>query len=105
MVESGLNELQRLRQALQTTTAERDRLLEENRRLAQALKTGQKSVQTPAHVDGTNGLSQTATGQHTGATSLSPPLMSDKIRLYRSLFRGREDVYARFWQSGQSGKS
>jgi superfamily II DNA or RNA helicase len=29
----------------------------------------------------------------------------DKVRLYRSLFRGREDIYARFWQSRQTLKS
>ena len=29
----------------------------------------------------------------------------DKIRLFRSLFRGREDVYARRWYSVRSGKS
>ncbi len=30
----------------------------------------------------------------------------DKIKLYRSLFRGREDIYARRWEkSGKSGYS
>ncbi|MBU4253423.1 MAG: DEAD/DEAH box helicase, partial [Acidobacteria bacterium] len=29
----------------------------------------------------------------------------DKIALYRSLFRGREDVYPRLWQSKTTGKS
>lgn len=36
-------------------------------------------------------------------TKYSPPDV--KIRLFRSLFRGREDVYARRWQSAASGKS
>lgn len=33
----------------------------------------------------------------------SPP--QEKIALFRSLFRGREDVYARRWQSAKTGKS
>lgn len=41
-----------------------------------------------------------ATGEVTGSSS-----SSDKIRLMRSLFRGREDVFPRRWQSAKSGKS
>ena len=36
-------------------------------------------------------------------TKYSPP--GQKIALFRSLFRGREDVYARRWESGRTGKS
>lgn len=35
-------------------------------------------------------------------TKDSPP--EEKIRLFRSLFRGREDVYPRYWQSKKTGK-
>lgn len=35
-------------------------------------------------------------------TKNSPP--EDKIQLFRSLFRGREDVYPRYWQSQKSDK-
>jgi hypothetical protein len=35
--------------------------------------------------------------------NLSPPEV--KIALFRSLFRGREDVYARRWESPKTGKS
>jgi len=40
-------------------------------------------------------------------TSLEFPwehLTSERIRLFRSLFRGRDDVYARLWSSRRSGK-
>lgn len=36
-------------------------------------------------------------------TKLAPP--GAKIALFRSLFRGREDVFARRWQSAKTGKS
>lgn len=35
-------------------------------------------------------------------TKESPP--EDKIRLFRSSFRGREDVYPRYWESKKTGK-
>ena len=41
-----------------------------------------------------------ATGKVTGSSG-----SSDKIRLMRSLFRGRVDVFPRRWQSAKSGKS
>mgnify|MGYP006865024630 CR=1 FL=1 len=35
------------------------------------------------------------------------PCTSDQLRLFRSLFRGRDDVFARYWESkaGKSGYS
>ena len=36
-------------------------------------------------------------------TKFSPPEL--KIALFRSLFRGREDAFARRWQSAKTGKS
>ena len=38
-----------------------------------------------------------------GITKHSPP--EEKIALFRSLFRSREDVFARRWESGRTGKS
>ena len=42
--------------------------------------------------------------------SLPPPAMTrlsldEKVALFRSLFRGREDVFARRWQNSSNGKS
>ena len=31
--------------------------------------------------------------------------LEEKVELFRSIFRGREDVFARRWQSNKSGKS
>ena len=38
-----------------------------------------------------------------GFNKFAPP--AEKIALFRSLFHGREDVYARRWQSVKTGKS
>ena len=40
-------------------------------------------------------------------TKVSKPLLSleEKVELFRSLFRGREDVFARRWNSPATGKS
>ena len=35
------------------------------------------------------------------ASSITP---EDKVRLFRSLFRGREDVYSRLWENSRTGK-
>ena len=41
-----------------------------------------------------------------GATSATTTLSSEeKVRLFRSLFRGREDVFARRWESRRTGKA
>src|SRR5208282_5418574 len=40
------------------------------------------------------------------ATSTTATLSSDeKVRMFRSLFRGREDVFARRWESRKTGKT
>lgn len=100
------HELQRLRRELQAITKERDRLLAENRRLAQAPTIKQEPVQARADLARVSGPTEIAPRQPADLSEVSndSPL-SDKIRLYRSLFRGREDVYARFWQSKQSNKT
>lgn len=96
-------ELERLRRALLTITAERDKLLVENRRLAEG--SGAASPRIPVEMDGASSGSVYAKNQHAGV--LSPnnnsPL-SDRMQLYRSLFRGRDDMYAQLWQNRQSGK-
>lgn len=41
-----------------------------------------------------------------GTTSTTTTLSSEeKVRLFRSLFRGREDVFARRWESRRTGKA
>lgn len=48
----------------------------------------------------------TPTDTHTtgvNVTHLSP--VSDKVRLFRSLFHGRQDVYSRRFESQRTGKS
>jgi len=41
-----------------------------------------------------------------GATSTTATLSSEeKVRMFRSLFRGREDVFARRWESSRTGKA
>ena len=41
-----------------------------------------------------------------GATSTTATLSSEeKVRMFRSLFRGREDVFARRWESRRTGKA
>jgi len=43
--------------------------------------------------------------QRSTANSSAPATVADRIALFRSLFRGREDVYPQRWQSSTSGKS
>jgi superfamily II DNA or RNA helicase len=107
MAPDEVDELERLRRELRDTTAERDRLLAENRRLTQY------SVSDPAPTHGTLKTSSENTGQHETAERRSPNLpttsaespLSERVQLFRSLFRGREDVHATLWHSKQSQKS
>jgi hypothetical protein len=81
----------------QDRLAERCRLLEaENRRLRDLLAGhGISDPETP---------SQPSRAAHSAGPALST---TEKIALFRSLFRGREDVYAQRWESpdGKSGYS
>jgi hypothetical protein len=38
-------------------------------------------------------------------TSAAPTSQADKVALFRSLFRGRHDVYPRRWENARTGKS
>ena len=107
MIVTDPDETERLRQELKKITAERDYLLAENRRLTQT----SQGNQAPIWV-GTNELvkeavpSVTATKQSDSKSSVnSESPLAEKIRLYRSLFHGREDVYARLWQNKTTLKS
>ena len=75
-------------------------LEEENARLRKRLgipvSTGEGAVPPKACTD------DTMPGQTAGIHKFSPP--HEKIRLFRSLFRGREDVFARRWYSVQKEK-
>src|SRR5437870_1666854 len=51
----------------------------------------EKSDQLPLKIEPTSPLTADSTA-------------ADKIALFRSLFRGREDVYANFWTNERSGK-
>ncbi|MBC8275903.1 MAG: DEAD/DEAH box helicase family protein, partial [Chloroflexi bacterium] len=92
-------ELERLRRQLQKVTAERDELLAENRRLRHEFGSPQKA--NP--INRSNLVSTTSGPSTTGSIAINneSPL-SDKVKLFRSLFRGREDVFARLWWSRKS---
>ena len=91
-----MDEFETLSEQLARVTAECARLREENARLCRLLSE-QAHPATPAK-------SEPAPPQPSTPTELSVP---EKIALFRSLFRGREDVYALRWESadGKSGYS
>lgn len=91
-----MDEFETLSEQLARVTAECERLREENARLCRLLSE-QAHPATPAK-------SEPAQPQPSTPHELSVP---EKIALFRSLFRGREDVYALRWESadGKSGYS
>lgn len=91
-----MEEFETLSEQLARVTAECERLREENARLCRLLSE-QAHPATPAK-------SEPAPLQPSTSAELSVP---EKIALFRSLFRGREDVYALRWESadGKSGYS
>jgi tetratricopeptide (TPR) repeat protein len=95
------SEIERLRQELEEMTAERDYLLAENHRLARAFQGSRSPIQKLTNELVIDAAQVTTTAKPSPSTSLisneSP--LTEKIRLYRSLFLGREDVYARLYQS------
>ena len=92
-------ELERVLRQLEGVTAERDKLLAENRRLRREFGRPQKS--NPANRS--NLVSTTSSPSATGSTAInSESPLSEKVKLFRSLFRGREDVFARLWWSRKS---
>jgi hypothetical protein len=101
-------EVEQLRQQLKEITAERDRLLAENRRLLGDSQHQQESIpfsQTDLNNPVTGILSNAAidslTSHHKVNNESSLP---EKITLFRSLFRGREDVFAKLWENKRSGR-
>jgi hypothetical protein len=101
------NEIERLRQELKEMTAERDFLLAENRSLTRTSKGNQPPIQAVTNELVKDAIPTAHTVKPSYATSLSDkesPL-TEKIRLYRSLFHGREDVYAVLWQNKTTLKS
>ena len=94
-------ELEKLRRKLKQVTAERDKLLSENRRLrnnyATETLTENKdiSLSSSNRLDSSHEIKETITLIPTNIDSSQP----DYIKLFRSLFHGREDVFAKMWWS------
>src|ERR1017187_6411512 len=76
--------------------AECERLREENRQLRQRFGLSPIEAENPL----LNGI---ATSGSIAATVTSKSTPDDKVKLFRNLFRGREDVYAVRWE-GRNGK-
>ncbi len=60
-------------------------------------------LQTISEIESDLNSSRDSHNKTTGITNLSS--IQDKIKLYRSLFRGREDVYPRRFESTKTGKN
>jgi hypothetical protein len=93
-------EFESLSEQLARTTAECERLREENVRLRKLLALGEGDGEPAGPTGGTGSV-----------VALTPvllprpePSVADKIALFRSLFRGRDDIYAVHWE-GADGKS
>jgi hypothetical protein len=100
-------ELQRLCRQLKVVTAERDRLLAEVHRLHHGQAMGdeeleQASLPLTSTSSGSLPATTKAATDFSAINNESP--LPDRLRLFRSLFRGREDVFAKLWQSRKSQK-
>jgi len=92
-------ELERVRHQLQEVTAERDKLLAENHRLHHEFGSPQKSNSANRSIL----VSATSSPSATGSAAINNEFpLSEKVRFFRSLFRGWEDVFARLWWSRKS---
>ncbi|NUM53405.1 MAG: DEAD/DEAH box helicase family protein [Candidatus Hydrogenedentes bacterium] len=103
------NEIERLRKELEQSQRESDRLQSENSKLKDMLEAfsvkpaaSLKNQPPQRHVE-----SQPDITGAIPATNTSNSTADERIQLFRSLFRGREDVYAVRWESkkGKSGYS
>ncbi len=97
------NELDRLRRELDIISAERDRLLAENQRLRHDRSfTRQPSGQVNLPLIETSHalpINEQSPVYSSTITKRSPA--SEKVRLFRSLFLGRGDVFAKMWRSNK----
>ncbi len=95
------DEIERLKRELEEVTAERDYLLAENRRLTQT----PQDTTASDRITGFKSVSDLIPSTNTIKEHGSMPLLNsdspviEKIRLFRSLFHGREDVYPIMWQN------
>lgn len=101
------SEIERLRRELEEITAERDYLLRENHHLTQTSQVRQAPIRAIINELGKEAVpSVNAVKRSDSISSLnSESPLAEKIRLFRSLFHGREDVYAILWQNKTTLKS
>ena len=92
------------RKSILTKIAETKKQIAELHQQQKAAETRLQSLQEHlAQYDDKNAYQTTASSNtpiHT-ATNLTP---DEKVTLFRSLFRGRDDVYPKLWQNRKSGK-
>jgi len=100
-------EIERLRRELEEITAERYHLLRENRRLIQASQVKQVPIPAIPNELVNNAVPSVNTEKRSDSISSlnSESPLAEKIRLFRSLFHGRDDVYAILWQNKTTLKS
>lgn len=98
MASDNRDELERLRRQLSEVTAERDRLLAENCRLRRGYsrspqESGQMSLPLTSAAPSSLPI---ATEPVPSCPSINnDSTLPEKVKLFRLLFRGREDVFAR----------
>ncbi len=95
-------ELEQLRRQLKEVMTERDRLQAENHRLRRDRRislqpASQLSLPLVEMSHDTSSTNEAISAGSLTVNKISP--LSDKVRLFRSLFLGREDVFARMWRS------
>lgn len=107
MVFDGGSELERLRKRLKEIDVERSKVVAEISRLTESIKTRpvQNEVYPTKSVINISPIENTQQPPLVQLSGSSDLFSSEKVNLYRSLFRGRDDVYARFWQSKHSLRS
>ena len=94
MNEESLSQLQKEVAALEKLLAEKKRLL---------LETERSEAPQPAAASGRPGVEDLQQVPPAGINYHSPAV--EKIALFRSLFKGREDVYAKRWENKKKGTS
>ncbi len=93
------NELKRLRRQLEQVKAERDKLLCENRALRDNSQT-RTQTEEKSSTSGIRSGSLPDTRETTATIAINnDSTSSEKVILFRSLFHGRKDVFAKMWWS------